>query len=165
MMVSVVAVLAGLGLGGFSTTFIKKSVMGDTLKNYDNSFVITNSGVTVATSFMSGPTTGTDPKEIISTSTPSTATSATSPPPIMILRTNAITKGHYVYKAILSETANLEGGIWTLQILQSGSQIGDTITIQQSTPNTKIQRVTILADLGTSIPDSNAYDVKVTQVG
>lgn len=150
MGVAVTLAALTIGFGEFSTTSTTGSILGNVIES-DESFDITNSGVTIATTQMRGAASATTPQEI-STGNP-------------ILRTNDVTRGNFVYRIVVTEASALTSGTWEVQILQDGNQIGNTITLTQATPVSGTEGATVIADLGISLPDENVFEVRITKTG
>ena len=144
-----IAAVSVSGTGDFTTTSTEQSSIGNVISS-DTSFVFNNAGVSVATNPMSGTAAATSAQEI---------TSGT-----LTLRTNDITKGNFVYSIQLLETTALSAGTWTVEIFQDGTQVGNTITIVQAIAQAGTNEgATIIADMGTSLPASNVFEVKVVK--
>lgn len=144
-----IAAVSVSGTGDFTTTTTEQSSIGNVITS-DTSFVFNNAGVSVATNAMSGAAAATSAQEI---------TSGT-----LRLRTNGVTMGHFVYSMQLVEASALPSGTWTVQIFQDGTQVGNTITITQATAQGGTNEgATIIADMGTSLPVSNVFEVKLVK--
>lgn len=150
--IGVAGTLAALAIGfsEFTTTSTTGSILGDVVES-DESFDITASGISVATNAMRGTAAGTTPQEI-TTGNP-------------VFRTNDVTRGNFVYRVVLTEASALTSGTWEVKILQDGNQIGDTVTLTQATPATGTEGATVIADLGTSLPNENVFEVRITKTG
>lgn len=155
----VLAVMAGIvgiafvsasGTADFSATSSEESSVGNVITS-DSSFTFNNAGVSIATNQQAGAASSTSAQEITSSSN-------------LRLRTNAVTTGHLIYSIRLLEASALTSGTWTIQIFQDGTQVGNTITVTQATAESgTTEGATIIADLGTSLPATNVFEVKVVK--
>jgi|GEM_PF-4879914 len=144
-----IAAVSVSGTGDFTTTTTEQSSIGNVITS-DTSFVFNNAGVSVATNAMSGTASSTSAQEITSGN--------------LRLRTNDVTRGDLVYSINLDEAVALSSGTWTVEIFQDGAKVGNTITITQATAQGGTNEgATIIADLGTSLPASNVFEVKVVK--
>lgn len=144
----VIAAAAATGSADFSTSTTTQSTLGNKVVS-DTSFTITNSGVSVALESQAGSASATTAQEIDASVT---------------LKTNAVTSGNFVYKIALTEATALTSGTWTVKLYQDGSQVGSTMTITQAVVVAgTTEGATILADLGTSVPSTSVFEVRITK--
>jgi hypothetical protein len=79
--------------------------------------------------------------------------SPTSP----VVRVNAITADHYIYVCNFNETAQNSWGSgvkYKIEVLVDGSLVGTAFVGQSTVDDASFEGVTLLVDLGTSIPSS-----------
>jgi hypothetical protein len=144
-----IAFVSASGTGDFTTTTTEQSSIGNVISS-DTSFTFGSAGVSVATNALSGTAAATSQQEIQNGNNR--------------LRTNDVTRGHFVYQVQLTEASALSSGTWTVEILQDGTRVGNAISLTQSVVQSgTTEGATIIADLGTSLPSSNVFELKVVK--
>jgi hypothetical protein len=144
-----IAAISASGSGDFTSTSTEQSSIGNVITS-DTSFTFSSAGVSVATNANAGTASAVMPQEIVNGNNR--------------LRTNDVTKGHFVYEVQLVEASALSSGTWTVELLQDGSRVGNVITLTQSVVQAgNTEGATVVADLGTSLPSSNVFELKVVK--
>ena len=153
LLVGAIAVMIGTisasGVADFSTSSTTQSIVGSVVKS-DDSFTINSAGISIATAEDAGTAAGTSAKELTN--------------PIPTLRANAVSTGNFVYRVTLTEDHPLNSGIWAVQVFEEGTQIGNTLTIKQTTTlGGNTEGATILVDLGNSMLSTTTLELKITK--
>lgn len=80
-----------------------------------------------------------------------------------VVRANDVSMKHFVYQVTVTELENTKNGSWKVELFKDGEQLGNTVTIKQSTDDAGIEGVVIVADIGTEITDGQyVFEVRVT---
>jgi hypothetical protein len=144
-----IAAVSASGTGDFTSTTTEQSSIGSVISS-DTSFTFSSAGISVATNAQSGNAAPITPQEIVNGNNR--------------LRTNDVTRGNFVYQVQLTEAIALSSGTWTVEIIHDGTRIGNTITLTQSViQGGTSEGASIIADLGTSLPSSNVFELKVVK--